>query len=160
VDSDPFKRVANLFSRVLGAEFLDGLEAAAGEDIAQVDAGGWDLGACGGACEGAVLAGRQAVDEGEVVELSRASAFLNEAVVKIVQAAGIRAQEDPVGGEVLADRGSIDAVEEALEFGKFFWRDICSPEGFEGLGGGGGEWDNPSWEFAVECDGLTTGADE
>jgi hypothetical protein len=116
-DGEALEAVRDVGAWVVPAEVAEGADAAAGEDVAEVDARGGDGGACGGAGDGAVLAGGETVEEGIVVELAGAGALLDEVVVKIVHAAGVGAEDEAVGNEVRADGGLVDAVVEVGEFG-------------------------------------------
>ena len=68
------------------------------------------------------MAGREAVEEGEVVELSVAPAFLNEVVVEVVHATGVGTQENAISDEMFSHIRRVDAIEEVLEFGEFLRR--------------------------------------
>jgi hypothetical protein len=104
---------------MIGFEVLDRLETSAGKDIAEVEAEGRHELASSRACDRAVLAGREAVEEGKIIELSVSTPFLNEVVVEVVHPPCIGAQENPIAYEMLAYFGDMNAVEEALKFLEF-----------------------------------------
>jgi hypothetical protein len=106
------------------------------------------------------LAGGEAVEDGVVVEEAGAGAFLDEVVVEVVHAAGVGAEEETVGGEVLPDRCLVDAVVEAGGFRGFGGGLEFAAGGLQGGAGGGFEWDDDGGEFAVEGDGAAGETDE
>ena len=68
------------------------------------------------------MARREAVEEGEVVELTVAASFLNEVVVEIVHATSVGTEENAIRDQVLPHICRVDSVEETLEFGEFLRR--------------------------------------
>jgi hypothetical protein len=121
-DGKSLEGVLNIGAWIFGFKILDRLEAAAREDIAEVDTEGRHgfPGGCAG--DWAVLAGREAVQEGEVVELSVATSLLDEVVVEIVHATGVGTEKNAVRDQVLTYICSVDSVKETLEFSEFLRR--------------------------------------
>ena len=118
-DGESFEGILNIGARIFVFKILDRLEAAARQDIAQVDTEGRHgfPGGCAG--DWAVLAGREAVQEGEVVELSIAASLLDEVVVEIVHTTGVGTKKNAIRNEMFSHVRCVDAVEQALEFSEF-----------------------------------------
>ena len=118
-DGESLEWVLHIVAGIFRFEILDSLKTAAREDVAQVDSEGRHgfPGGCAG--DWAVLARGEAVEEGEVVELSVAASLLDEVVVEIIQATGVGTEKNAVRDQVLPHICGVDAVEETLEFSEF-----------------------------------------
>ena len=151
-DGESFEGIDDIRAWVFDSEFLDGAETATGEDIAQIYSARRNGVAGCGAADGAVLAGGEAVEKGKIIQQRACGAILGEVVIEVIDASGIGAAKNAIGGELGRDIGLVDAIRKVSNCLEFWGGGKRFAAGLKALSGGWGEGNDRRREFSVEGD--------